>query len=99
MHRTKISPLFFSRGSGGTKLELLERMIKQLFPEVEGQNWPPTIVKPVWKTVWETKNACLREGVFRESGGGGDLESRESGGGILERRVSRDGSCGGATRW
>ncbi|GMY14147.1 protein ABHD18 [Fagus crenata] len=65
MHRTKISPLFFSRGWGGTKLELLERMIKQLFPEVEGQNWPPTMVKPIWKTVWETKNACLREGVFR----------------------------------
>ena len=31
----KISPLFFSSGS---KLELLERMIKQLFPEVVGSN-------------------------------------------------------------
>ena len=38
MHRTKISPLFFSRGWGDSKLELLERMIKQLFPEVVGQN-------------------------------------------------------------
>ncbi|KAK4550912.1 hypothetical protein RGQ29_032688 [Quercus rubra] len=65
MHRTKISPLFFSGGWGGSKLELLERMIKQLFPEVVGQNWPPTLVKPVWNTVWETKTACLREGVFR----------------------------------
>ena len=65
MHRTKISPLFFSGGWGGSKLELLERMIKQLFPEVVGQNCPPTLVKPVWNTVWETKTACLREGVFR----------------------------------
>ena len=30
-----------------------------------GQNWPPTLVKPVWNTVRETKTACLREGVFR----------------------------------
>ena len=65
VHRTKISPQFFSRGWGGSKLELLERMIKQLFPEVEGQNWPPTLVKPVWRTVWESRTACLREGVFK----------------------------------
>lgn len=65
MYRTKISPPFFSRGWGGTKLDLLERMIKQLFPEVEGENWPPILVKPIWKTVWETKTARLREGVFR----------------------------------
>ena len=32
----KISPLFISRGWGGSKLELLERMIRQLFPEVVG---------------------------------------------------------------
>lgn len=64
LHRTKISPPFFSRGWGGTRLDLLERMIKQLFPEVEGQNWPPTLVQPNWKTVWETRNACLREGSF-----------------------------------
>ncbi|CAN6719311.1 unnamed protein product [Malus baccata var. baccata] len=55
MHRTKISPQFFSRGWGGTKLELLERMINQLFPEAAGQNWPPA----------ESKTASLREGVFR----------------------------------
>lgn len=67
IHRTKISPLFFSRGWGGSKLELLEGMFKQLFPGVEGQNWPPTLVKPTWTTVWETKTACLREGVFRTS--------------------------------
>ncbi|XP_021282211.1 protein ABHD18 isoform X1 [Herrania umbratica] len=65
MHRTKMSPPFFSRGWGGTKLELLERLISQLFPEVEGQNWPPSLIQPIWRTVWETKSACLREGVFR----------------------------------
>jgi hypothetical protein len=67
MHRTKISPPFFSRGWGGSKLELLERMIKDLFPEVEGQNWPPSLIQPIWRTVWETRSACLREGVFRTS--------------------------------
>ena len=36
MHRIKISPLFSSRGWGGLKLKLLERMIRQLFPEVVG---------------------------------------------------------------
>ncbi|XVE96057.1 hypothetical protein REPUB_Repub02eG0188600 [Reevesia pubescens] len=65
VHRTKISPPFFSRGCGGTKLELLERLISQLFPEVEGQNWPPTLIQPIWKTVWETQSACLREDVFK----------------------------------
>lgn len=65
MHRTKISPLFFSRGWGGSKLELLERMIKQLFPDVAGQNLPPTLVQPVWRTVWESRTACLREGTFK----------------------------------
>ncbi|KAK3008470.1 hypothetical protein RJ639_015277 [Escallonia herrerae] len=66
MHRTKLTPPFFSRGWGGTKLELLERTIKQLFPaEVECQNWPPSLIQPAWKTVWETKTACLKEGVFR----------------------------------
>lgn len=65
LHRTKISTPFFSKGWGGSKLEVLERTIKQLFPEVEGQNWPPAVVKPEWKTVWESKTACLREGVFR----------------------------------
>lgn len=65
MHRTKMSTPFFSRGWGGTKLEMLERVIKQLFPEVEGHNWPPSMIEPVWRTVWETKMASLREGVFR----------------------------------
>lgn len=62
VHRTKLSPPFFSRGWGGTKLDLLEKMIKQLFPE---QNWPPTLVQPVWKTVWESQTATLREGFFK----------------------------------
>ncbi|EPS73159.1 hypothetical protein M569_01592 [Genlisea aurea] len=66
LHRSKITPPFFSRGWGGSKLELLERMIKQLFPEVDGRrNWPPTLLQPTWKTVWESKSAWLREGVFR----------------------------------
>jgi hypothetical protein len=65
LHRTKIGTPFFSKGWGGTKLVLLERMVKQLFPEAPHQNWPPTAVQPIWKTVWETKNSVLREGVFR----------------------------------
>lgn len=65
VHRTRISPPFFSKGWGGNKLDLLESLIKQLFPEIEGQNWPPQLIQPIWKTVWETKTACLREGVFR----------------------------------
>ncbi|KAK9725726.1 hypothetical protein RND81_05G164800 [Saponaria officinalis] len=64
LHRTKISPPFFSKGWGGNKLDLLEKLIKQVFPEIEGQKWPPKLIKPMWKTVWETKSACLREGVF-----------------------------------
>ncbi|TKY53281.1 C4orf29-like protein [Spatholobus suberectus] len=65
MHRSRMSTPFFSRGWGGTKLEMLEKMIGQLFPEAEGQNWAPTLVRPIWRTVWETGTACLREGVFR----------------------------------
>ncbi|XP_052173877.1 uncharacterized protein LOC127789129 [Diospyros lotus] len=65
VHRTRISPPFFSRGWGGNKLELLERMIKQWFPYVDGENWPPVLVEPVWKTVWESKSAVLKEGIFR----------------------------------
>ncbi|GAA0171451.1 hypothetical protein LIER_25477 [Lithospermum erythrorhizon] len=65
MHRTNLSTPFFSRGWGGTKLELLERMVTKLFPGVEGENWPPTIVQPIWKTIWESKTAILREGVFQ----------------------------------
>jgi hypothetical protein len=65
LHRTKLGTPFFSKGWGGTKLDLLERMVKQLFPEGHCQNWPPTAVQPMWKTVWETNGSCLREGVFR----------------------------------
>jgi hypothetical protein len=65
LHRTKLGTPFFSKGWGGTKLDLLEKMVKQLFPEARCQNWPPTAVQPMWKTVWETKSSCLREGVFR----------------------------------
>lgn len=63
MHRTKISTPFFSRGWGGTKLDMLEKMINQLFPDLGAK--PPVLIQPVWKTVWETRTACLREGVFR----------------------------------
>lgn len=65
MHRTKMSTPFFSRGWGGTKLDMLENMINQLFPDLGRQSLPPTEIQPVWKTVWETRTACLREGVFR----------------------------------
>lgn len=62
MHRSMLSPHFISRGWGGTKLDLSERMIKQLFPS---RNWPPCLVQLIWKTVEESKAACLREEVFR----------------------------------
>eukprot|EP00268_Persea_americana_P043580 TRINITY_DN43869_c1_g2_i3.p1 TRINITY_DN43869_c1_g2~~TRINITY_DN43869_c1_g2_i3.p1 ORF type:complete len:317 (-),score=52.23 TRINITY_DN43869_c1_g2_i3:624-1574(-) len=65
VHRSKLSPPFFSRGWGGSKLDMLESVINRFFPEAAGQNWQPSTVQPRWKTIWETKNACLREGVFR----------------------------------
>lgn len=65
LHRTKLGTPFFSKGWGGTKLDLLEKMVNQLFPEAHCQNWPPTAVQPRWKTLWETNNSCLREGIFR----------------------------------
>lgn len=64
-HRTRLSTPFFSGGWGGKKLVLLENMIKQLFPDFASQTWPPNLIHPVWKTVWETNNSCLREGVFQ----------------------------------
>ncbi|KAJ4972362.1 hypothetical protein NE237_005461 [Protea cynaroides] len=65
VHRTKISPPFFSRGWGGNKLDLLESMINELLPDLAVKNWSPNLVQPTWRTIWETKTACLREGVFR----------------------------------
>ncbi|MQM16615.1 hypothetical protein Taro_049572 [Colocasia esculenta] len=65
VHRTRLTTPFFSKGWGGSKLDLLENMIKQLFPEVIGQGMPPSLIQPLWRTVWETKTACLREGVFQ----------------------------------
>lgn len=65
MHRTKLSTPFFSRGWGGTKLDLFESMLKQLFPVAVSQNWPPNMVQPIWKQLWDSKNACLKEGTFR----------------------------------
>ncbi|XP_042480294.1 protein ABHD18 [Macadamia integrifolia] len=65
VHRTKITPPFFSGGWGGNKLDLLESMIKELLPNLAATNWPPNLVQPTWQTVWETKTACLKEGVFR----------------------------------
>ncbi|KAF9597328.1 hypothetical protein IFM89_017231 [Coptis chinensis] len=64
VHRTKLSTPFFSGGWGGSKLDLLESVIKQLFPDLASQTWPPSVINPVWRTVWETKYSCLREGVF-----------------------------------
>ncbi|KAF2307809.1 hypothetical protein GH714_032031 [Hevea brasiliensis] len=40
-------------------------MIKQLFPEVESQNWTPSSIQPIWRTVWETQTTSLREGIFK----------------------------------
>lgn len=65
MHRTKLSTPFFSRGWGGTKLDLFESMLKQLFPGAVSQNWPPNMIQPIWKQLWDSKNACLKEGIFR----------------------------------
>ncbi|XP_031489014.1 uncharacterized protein LOC116256713 [Nymphaea colorata] len=66
VHRTKLTPPFFSRGWGGSNLDLLESIIKQFFQGVSGQKWPPPgLVQPVWRTVWETKTTCLREGTFK----------------------------------
>lgn len=65
VHRTRLSTPFFSGGWGGSQLVLLENMIKQLFPDFASQSWPPRLISPIWKTVWETKNSCLREGVFK----------------------------------
>lgn len=64
IHRTKISPPFFSRG-WGSSIDMLERMIKQHFPVLENQVWAPSSIHPIWRTVWETKTALLREGVFK----------------------------------
>lgn len=66
VHRTKLSTPFFSRGWGGNKLDLLETMIQQLFPDLgKIQKIPPTSIQPRWRTVWETKSSCLREGTFQ----------------------------------
>ncbi|CAA7407981.1 unnamed protein product [Spirodela intermedia] len=64
VHRNRLTTPFFSRGWGGSKLDLLESMIKQLFPEIICQE-TPSLVQPLWRTVWESRNSCLREGVFR----------------------------------
>lgn len=68
MHRFKLAPPFFSGGWGGAKLELLERVTKQLISQGLGhaaaQHWPPTPIRPIWKTVWESRSARLQEGIF-----------------------------------
>ena len=68
MHRMRLAPPFFSGGWGGTKLELLEQMTKQLIAQglaqVSLQRWPPPTICPTWKTVWESRSARLQEGVF-----------------------------------
>lgn len=69
MHRLRLAPPFFSAGWGGPKLELLEKMTKQLLSqglaEVAAQRWPPRIIQPMWKTVWESRTARLQEGIFK----------------------------------
>lgn len=64
LHRAKIGTPFFSKGWGATNLELLERMVNQLFPDAASLAWPPAVIKLAWKTKWETNNACLKEGSF-----------------------------------
>ena len=64
VHRNRFTTPFFSRGWGGSKLELLESMINQIFPDIISQE-QPGLIQPLWQTVWETRNASLREGVFR----------------------------------
>jgi hypothetical protein len=68
MHRLRLAPPFFSKGWGGPQLELLEQLIRQNFSQglvqVSSQHWPPPSIRPAWKTLWESRNACLREGTF-----------------------------------
>jgi hypothetical protein len=68
MHRLRLAPPFFSKGWGGPQLELLEKLIRQNFSQglvqVSSQHWPPPSIRPAWKTLWESRNACLREGTF-----------------------------------
>eukprot|EP00249_Psilotum_nudum_P004626 c18128_g1_i1 orf=344-1414(-) len=68
MHRLRLAPPFFSRGWGGPKLELLEQLTRQLFAQglaqAAVQRWPPPPIRPIWKTVWQSRTACLREGIF-----------------------------------
>ncbi|KAI5067859.1 hypothetical protein GOP47_0016204 [Adiantum capillus-veneris] len=76
MHRMKLAPPFFAKGWGGQKLELLERIARQLvngqeddessLVQVPAANWPPPPL-PItlhWRTVWETPSARLQEGAF-----------------------------------
>lgn len=64
LHRAKIGTPFFSKGWGSTNLELLERMVNQLFPDAASLACPPAVIKLTWKTKWETNSACLKEGSF-----------------------------------
>ncbi|KAF3321390.1 hypothetical protein FCM35_KLT14643 [Carex littledalei] len=64
LHRAKIGTPFFSKGWGSTNIELLERMVNQLFPDAASLAWSPAVVKLTWKTKWETNSACLKEGSF-----------------------------------
>lgn len=67
-HRLKLAPPFFSAGWGGAKLDLLERVTRQLFAQglaqAAAQHWPPPPIRPIWKTVWESRTARLQEGIF-----------------------------------
>ncbi|CAI0406737.1 unnamed protein product [Linum tenue] len=65
MHRSRLGTPFFSKGWGGTQLALLERMVHDLFPELEARAQPPSMIQPIWRTIWESRTACLREGVFK----------------------------------
>lgn len=53
---------------GGSKLELLEQMSRELIAQglaqVALQHWPPPAIDPVWRTVLESRSARLQEGIF-----------------------------------
>ncbi|KAL2652340.1 hypothetical protein R1flu_020468 [Riccia fluitans] len=67
-HRLRLAPQFFTGGWGGQNMLMLEQITKQLLQQglqqVSAQHWPPPVVRPVWKTVWESRNARLQEGIF-----------------------------------
>ncbi|GAQ89711.1 hypothetical protein KFL_005540060 [Klebsormidium nitens] len=63
-----LSPRFFKLGWGGQSLEILREFIEKNLDMLQSKEntlpWPPAIVQPRWRTIWETRRAVLQEGVF-----------------------------------